>query len=260
MSKERSDPDLRLVKEAFKGYVPPFVCRGGHARNGVKPHYSPGDSSNEIPTSLDYHVEASFSQVQRRFIYQAVLLLDRLARGTQTDDTSYTTLVIENFQRQKTSPRYATALTQSIIELLAEFRAEHPNYTPALEALMAAGGALGIQHALNKEKHALASVLRGFLTQENKGIYRMPEEADFVGQGPRDMSGLYAEPLSDSYLYEVWCLGRQFAQTLIKESREAAFHLASSDISKYRINEEERLPDNLVAIILSLTGIRTTKL
>lgn len=230
----RTTIDLRLldtpysqVASAFEGFADAFNERG--TRGGYEipmPHKpitgdNPYHTHNTRGTSPTYHRETSFSPEQRPYVGITIAALTILARGeyrstggeTGPPPPRFSERIDKYLQEQDPDAKvnFELAFDYALLDLLQDFGRQYPNLTPALSAILHAGGFQGLAVT---STHAWIRFYKLFegdpppTDDIRKKLGSIAQPADFVG----------AHVVGEQVEYDVYCSGRALATALLKQA------------------------------------------
>lgn len=212
MINEASYEQVAAVFEDFKSRDP----RGGVIRPDKKPHYSTNPFNANQPLPPYYHVEMSFNGEQRRYIVMALSRLGMLAEGRvfESDDVSVPTFAerVEAHFLEDEPPSFQTAILNSSLDLLSEFRDRFPVFIPALGGIFRVAGAEGINAVI------------GYSTEDLKF------DEDIVNTFEVQKSNFVEYHNHGEMEYEVLCSGEGFAKILMRQTKQAAVNLVQRGV------------------------------
>lgn len=190
-----------------------------------KPRLSPhGSAPNSVEHFLGSHVESSFTDEQRAYVGLCVAGLNKLARGESLRPKAGSVLSLsEDIQARflgdtKARMHFAQSTAESAVGLYVRFGAMYPNLTPALKAMLTAGGLSGTEIALRDTCWFLRSALHGRQVTESPHLSPVATKWNFTRVHPTNIPAMP---------YEVWCPGEAAAKSIIRQAGYAAVALAA---------------------------------
>ncbi len=180
--------------------------RGGHPYPNKKP------LTENTHVAPNFHVEATFSEVETPYIVRCASLLTLIAKGS--DGVFLSSAIMANFDVSE-QRSFVHAVHLATLELITEFGSRYPNLLPALNAMFLVGGGEGVNFAVR--------LSAGFLQDKLKSANPRARKP----HAPHgEFSGLHPKTANTPSEYEVICSGMILAKEIFAQADLAATQLA----------------------------------